>query len=129
VVQVPFEQGITAIATAYVRHCPDRSASRSNATPILLLHGFDSSLLEFRRLLPLLATQHETWAAGSVWLWIYGVRSHPCCQSSNHPAAPPQRCRNLDWATCNAGWGIVRGCSGDRLCLKLSQLGAIACSD
>ncbi len=30
--------------------------------PILLLHGFDSSVLEFRRLLPLLATQQETWA-------------------------------------------------------------------
>ena len=30
--------------------------------PILLLHGFDSSILEFRRLLPLLATQNETWA-------------------------------------------------------------------
>jgi hypothetical protein len=28
VVQVPFEQGTTAIATAYVRHCPDRSASQ-----------------------------------------------------------------------------------------------------
>ncbi|MEH1843381.1 MAG: alpha/beta hydrolase [Nostoc sp.] len=31
-------------------------------TPILLLHGFDSSILEFRLLLPLLATQNETWA-------------------------------------------------------------------
>lgn len=31
-------------------------------TPILLLHGFDSSLLEFRRLLPLLAVENETWA-------------------------------------------------------------------
>jgi pimeloyl-ACP methyl ester carboxylesterase len=69
VVQVPFKQGTTAlaqlsvgIATAYVRHCPDRSASCSNAAPILLLHGFDSSLLEFRRLLPLLANSHETWA-------------------------------------------------------------------
>jgi pimeloyl-ACP methyl ester carboxylesterase len=31
-------------------------------TPILLLHGFDSSVLEFRRLLPLLATENETWA-------------------------------------------------------------------
>lgn len=30
--------------------------------PILLLHGFDSSVLEFRRLLPLLAAQAETWA-------------------------------------------------------------------
>jgi pimeloyl-ACP methyl ester carboxylesterase len=62
VVQVPFEQGTTAMATAYVRHCPDRSASHSNTAPILLLPGFDSSLLEFRRLLPLLTTQHETWA-------------------------------------------------------------------
>ncbi|HEY9693212.1 MAG TPA: alpha/beta hydrolase [Oculatellaceae cyanobacterium] len=30
--------------------------------PILLLHGFDSSLLEFCRLFPLLATHHQTWA-------------------------------------------------------------------
>jgi pimeloyl-ACP methyl ester carboxylesterase len=31
-------------------------------TPILLLHGFDSSVLEFRRLLPRLAAENETWA-------------------------------------------------------------------
>ncbi|MBE9224285.1 alpha/beta hydrolase [Phormidium sp. LEGE 05292] len=31
-------------------------------TPILLLHGFDSSVLEFRRLLPILAEKQETWA-------------------------------------------------------------------
>ena len=30
--------------------------------PILLLHGFDSSVLELRRLLPLLAKETETWA-------------------------------------------------------------------
>jgi pimeloyl-ACP methyl ester carboxylesterase len=30
--------------------------------PLVLLHGFDSSLLEFRRLLPLLAKNRETWA-------------------------------------------------------------------
>ncbi|NEO87813.1 MAG: alpha/beta hydrolase, partial [Spirulina sp. SIO3F2] len=30
--------------------------------PILLLHGFDSSLFEYRRLLPKLAPQHEVWA-------------------------------------------------------------------
>jgi pimeloyl-ACP methyl ester carboxylesterase len=34
----------------------------SGGTPILLLHGFDSSLFEFRRLLPLLAEVNETWA-------------------------------------------------------------------
>jgi pimeloyl-ACP methyl ester carboxylesterase len=32
------------------------------APPFLLLHGFDSSVLEFRRLQPLLAEQTETWA-------------------------------------------------------------------
>ena len=34
----------------------------TNSPPILLLHGFDSSILEFRRLIPLLAAQKETWA-------------------------------------------------------------------
>ncbi|NES86587.1 MAG: alpha/beta hydrolase [Moorea sp. SIO2B7] len=34
----------------------------SGGTPILLLHGFDSSVLELRRLLPLLAAENETWA-------------------------------------------------------------------
>ncbi|RCJ33588.1 2-hydroxy-6-oxohepta-2,4-dienoate hydrolase [Nostoc minutum NIES-26] len=34
----------------------------SGGTPILLIHGFDSSVLEFRRLLPLLAADNETWA-------------------------------------------------------------------
>lgn len=62
IVQVPFAQGTAAIATAYVHYSPGQSASPANAAPMLLIHGFDSSLLEFRRLLPLLATQHETWA-------------------------------------------------------------------
>ncbi|MBD3883976.1 alpha/beta hydrolase [Phormidium tenue FACHB-886] len=60
-VQVPFAQNPTAIATAYVRYSPAQPASQSNP-PIVLLHGFDSSLLEFRRLLPALAAQHESWA-------------------------------------------------------------------
>lgn len=47
-----------AIATTYV--CT--GTRDSNPVPILLLHGFDSSVLEFRRLLPLLADHHETWA-------------------------------------------------------------------
>lgn len=45
----------TPIATAYVQQ-------GAGNPPILLLHGFDSSVLEFRRLLPLLASQHQTWA-------------------------------------------------------------------
>jgi len=43
------------IATSYVHQ-------GKGGTPILLLHGFDSSVLEFRSLLPLLATDNETWA-------------------------------------------------------------------
>ena len=42
------------IPTTYVRQ-------GRGGTPILLLHGFDSSVLEFRRLLPLLASENETW--------------------------------------------------------------------
>jgi pimeloyl-ACP methyl ester carboxylesterase len=34
----------------------------SSGTPFLLIHGFDSSILEFRRLLPLLAIHNEVWA-------------------------------------------------------------------
>jgi pimeloyl-ACP methyl ester carboxylesterase len=44
-----------AITTTYVHQ-------GSGGIPILLVHGFDSSILEFRRLLPLLARKNETWA-------------------------------------------------------------------
>ncbi|MDJ0636916.1 MAG: hypothetical protein QNJ34_27305 [Xenococcaceae cyanobacterium MO_188.B29] len=43
------------IATAYIEW-------GTGDLPILLLHGFDSSLLEFRRLIPLLSSECETWA-------------------------------------------------------------------
>ncbi|WP_392534536.1 alpha/beta fold hydrolase [Nostoc sp. C117] len=44
-----------SITTTYVKQ-------GSGGTPILLIHGFDSSVLEFRRLLPLLSGDNETWA-------------------------------------------------------------------
>lgn len=44
-----------AINTVYVNQ-------GSGGTPFLLIHGFDSSILEFRRLFPLLAAENETWA-------------------------------------------------------------------
>ncbi len=43
------------ISTAYIHQ-------GNNKIPILLLHGFESSLLEFRLLIPLLAAKNETWA-------------------------------------------------------------------
>jgi pimeloyl-ACP methyl ester carboxylesterase len=48
------------INTAYVHQAQAEQENRD--TPFLLIHGFDSSLLEFRRLLPLLAAENETWA-------------------------------------------------------------------
>lgn len=48
------------VRTSYVQQ---GSNQEDGQKPILLLHGFDSSLLEFRRLMPLLAaTNQETWA-------------------------------------------------------------------
>lgn len=43
------------IATTFVRQ-------GQGSPPIMLLHGFDSSIFEFRRLLPLLAAERQTWA-------------------------------------------------------------------
>lgn len=55
----------------------------SGGTPFLLLHGFDSSVLEFRRLLPSLAATHETWA---VDLLGFGFTDRPA-DSPFTPAA------------------------------------------
>ncbi|PAX59574.1 alpha/beta fold hydrolase [Brunnivagina elsteri] len=48
------------INTAYVHQAQEGQGNGS--TPFLLIHGFDSSLLEFRRLFPLLAAENEVWA-------------------------------------------------------------------
>ena len=54
---VPVETALCkeAISTTFVQQ-------GQGEPPILLLHGFDSSVLEFRRLLPLLAARRQTWA-------------------------------------------------------------------
>ncbi len=46
----------TPISTSFIH------AGATNITPILILHGFDSSLMEFRRLVPQLAASQEVWA-------------------------------------------------------------------
>ncbi len=45
----------TAIATSYV-------CQGAGKIPIVLLHGFDSSILEFRRIIPILAANRVVWA-------------------------------------------------------------------
>jgi pimeloyl-ACP methyl ester carboxylesterase len=52
---IPLADTSTSIGTTYL-------TGGKGPKTILLLHGFDSSLLEFRRLFPLLADQYETWA-------------------------------------------------------------------
>ncbi|NEP16989.1 MAG: alpha/beta fold hydrolase [Leptolyngbya sp. SIO4C1] len=44
------------------RPIPTSYVCQGAGTPLLLLHGFDSSLFEFRRLVPLLAEQFQVWA-------------------------------------------------------------------
>lgn len=62
VVPVSCQQGKTAVATAYASYIPESSLAALKSVPMLLLPGFDSSLLEFRRLLPFLAEHQEVWA-------------------------------------------------------------------
>ncbi|MBD2122719.1 alpha/beta fold hydrolase [Trichocoleus sp. FACHB-262] len=52
---IPTPLAVQPIPTAYVHQ-------GNGGSPILLLHGFDSSVLEFRAIAPLLAQQQETWA-------------------------------------------------------------------
>ena len=54
-IAIPTSLSADPIATTYV-------SQGSGGTPFLLIHGFDSSVLEFRRLLPLLAAKSETYA-------------------------------------------------------------------
>jgi len=54
-VEVETELSFLPIPTTYVRQ-------GEGQPPVLLLHGFDSSLFEFRRLLPQVAAFRETWA-------------------------------------------------------------------
>lgn len=52
---VSISGAVVPIATSYIQQ-------GHGDLPILLIHGFDSSLLEFRRLLPLLQLEKEVWA-------------------------------------------------------------------
>ena len=67
--RIPLETSLsnTPINTTYVQEGKGES-------PIFLLHGFDSSLMEFRRLLPQLSTEKETWA---VDFFGFGLTDRP----------------------------------------------------
>ena len=40
-------------------------------TPVLLLHGFDSSVMEFRRLLPKIGSRSGNLGFGFTRIWVY----------------------------------------------------------
>jgi pimeloyl-ACP methyl ester carboxylesterase len=63
---IPTSLSDTAIATAVVQ--------QGNGAPLLLVHGFDSSVFEFRRLQPLLAPHFTTW---NVDLLGFGFTDRP----------------------------------------------------
>jgi pimeloyl-ACP methyl ester carboxylesterase len=63
VMQVVLPQQNISIATAYVHQTAEIFPFTTSAkAPMVLLHGFDSSLLEFRRLLPCLVADCDIWA-------------------------------------------------------------------
>ncbi len=74
--------------------------------PIVLLHGFDSSVLEFRRLFPLLASKQETWA---IDLLGFGFSDRPV----DAPFTPEGIKTHLYyfWKTCIAQPMILIGAS------------------
>jgi pimeloyl-ACP methyl ester carboxylesterase len=60
---IPVPRSAQPIDTAIVAMGPDaENRDVTDDAPIMLLHGFDSSLLEFRRLLPLLGERRSVWA-------------------------------------------------------------------
>lgn len=96
-IQVPLQRNTISlaqvsveIATAYVHQVPTQQqrsqpTAQTHSMPIVLLHGFDSSLLEFRRLFPLLAAERDTWA---IDLFGSGFTEY-----SSHLAVTPQTIR------------------------------------
>ncbi|CAN1211041.1 2-hydroxy-6-oxo-6-(2'-aminophenyl)hexa-2, 4-dienoic acid hydrolase [Tumidithrix helvetica PCC 7403] len=69
------------IATAFIHQ---GSIERGeNLSPIIFLHGFDSSVLEWRRLLPLLTSDRELWA---IDLLGFGFTERPMGLSFNPEA-------------------------------------------
>jgi pimeloyl-ACP methyl ester carboxylesterase len=77
-----------AIATNFVQQ-------GKNSPPLLLLHGFDSSLLEFRRLLPRLATESQVWA---VDLLGFGFTDRPA-ELQISPGSIREHLHSF-WKTC-----------------------------
>lgn len=80
--------GAGALDTAFVP--PSGAHADPAAPPVVLLHGFDSSSLEMRRLHPLLDAEVETWAVDLVG---WGFTDHTPFKSSPDAALTPAQKR------------------------------------
>lgn len=68
--------------------CAEYGSQHQDPAPVLLLHGFDSSSLEFRRLLPLLERSLEAWAVDLVG---WGFSDSGAASQSNMKLGPKQK--------------------------------------
>ena len=68
--------------------CAEYGSQHQDQAPVLLLHGFDSSSLEFRRLLPLLERSLEAWAVDLVG---WGFTDSGAATQSNMKLGPKQK--------------------------------------
>lgn len=76
------------ILTSFVQQSrPQNSRLQNSRPPVLLLHGFDSSVLEFRRLLPLLAQQTDTWAIDLLGFGFTDRQTYLAAQLPFNPTA------------------------------------------
>jgi pimeloyl-ACP methyl ester carboxylesterase len=101
-IQTPLEP--SEISTAFVHHVSKQSLD--NLPPIIFLHGFDSSVLEWRRLLPWLSGDFEVWA---IDLLGFGFTARPSGLSFS-PKAIKTHLYCL-WKTLIAKPAIVVGAS------------------
>ena len=84
--------------------------------PVLLLHGFDSSLLEFRRLAPLLAGRYQLWIPD---LFGFGFTPRPEGIGYN-----PQPCSSICWPSpskCQGPIGLIGASMGGSVAVVLAR--------
>ena len=88
-------------------------------SPLLLLHGFDSSFLEFRRLAPLLSAHHQL-----VIPDLHGFGFSPRPPDAEY--GPEALIRHLDKVLtnmpCSSPVGVIGASMGGAIAMKLARL-------
>lgn len=100
------------VLTAAVAPTEDERAKHAGSSPIVMLHGFDSSSLEFRRLYPLLAEQTQTWAIDLVrlpmWFWLWSLpKNHDVGGAVPLKTVHPCTIYHMGWRPFRAGRSLL----------------------